>query len=401
MVLLATELAPAEYAETYINPTLKQALVALCRARPEDPVTFLAQHLHDHKPPPPVRLAAAPRPQVLGGAKAFDANPALNQAQQESLHRLTDQFKKFDKDGSGDLDVRELESLLRTAGLTLTPTDVARLLAQYDEDSSGTLSMDEFIVLARRELALAGELEIYAAAFQAADADNSGEIDVSELGALMAQLGHPSDPADLAKVCATFDVDDSGKLSFDEFIQIAKAGLVDVAEVRAALQDAAALADGEQVYTLPVSSATDAFNPPGHVVEAMCALITKHAADLDGLAGNDALETDTIHAVLVKLVRDLVHWEDGLERFPAESRGVRPCPHLARSRCPPCHPRPDLTARAAPCCTLQAVSCSRRRPTIEGGGGRTRRGRRRIRSRGWPRGTRGSRRSSARRPRRS
>ena len=42
-----------------LNHALTPALVALCRARPADPVTFLAEYLLAHKPPPPVHQPPA------------------------------------------------------------------------------------------------------------------------------------------------------------------------------------------------------------------------------------------------------------------------------------------------------------------------------------------------------
>ena len=40
---------PKAYVDTHLNPTLEPALVALCRARPADPVTWLAEYLIAHK----------------------------------------------------------------------------------------------------------------------------------------------------------------------------------------------------------------------------------------------------------------------------------------------------------------------------------------------------------------
>lgn len=54
---MAALLPPKEYVDTKLSPTLKAGLVELCRARPEDPRTWLANWLLANKPPGP--LAAA------------------------------------------------------------------------------------------------------------------------------------------------------------------------------------------------------------------------------------------------------------------------------------------------------------------------------------------------------
>ena len=209
--------------EEILSPVLIKGLTALAQARPKDPVTFLAQWLLANKPAPPV---GPPRK----GGRAFDANPTLTQAQLQSLDHLKEEFRKADASGDGELDAGELKLLLSTVGLNVGAADVSRLLAQYDADKSGKLSESEFLVLAQRELALAAELSLYASAFKSVDGDNSGEIDRSEMLLLMERLGHPADPAEVDGLIAKFDVDSSGKLSFDEFLEVVKTGLVDVSD---------------------------------------------------------------------------------------------------------------------------------------------------------------------------
>ena len=46
----AWTLGGKDYCEEHINKTLKPALVALCRERPADPVTWLANYLIETKP---------------------------------------------------------------------------------------------------------------------------------------------------------------------------------------------------------------------------------------------------------------------------------------------------------------------------------------------------------------
>lgn len=45
---------PQQYVQEHISSTLTPALAALCRERPADPVTWLANYLLANKPPPPV-----------------------------------------------------------------------------------------------------------------------------------------------------------------------------------------------------------------------------------------------------------------------------------------------------------------------------------------------------------
>lgn len=56
-------------------------------------------------------------------------------------------FAKFDVDGSGSLDVREVSAALRLMGTRVRPFQLQMLMRRFDEDGSGTLSFEEFIAL--------------------------------------------------------------------------------------------------------------------------------------------------------------------------------------------------------------------------------------------------------------
>ena len=75
---------PKSYVSTHLNPTLTPALVALCRERPADPVTWLAEYLLAHKPSPPVtQVVADPEAlleQLLADSQTPCALPVLTHA---------------------------------------------------------------------------------------------------------------------------------------------------------------------------------------------------------------------------------------------------------------------------------------------------------------------------------
>ena len=66
---------PDEYVREHIEPTLTKGLAELCRARPSNPCTWLAEWLQANKPPPPKRTAPEPKPEPLS-AEALAAATA-------------------------------------------------------------------------------------------------------------------------------------------------------------------------------------------------------------------------------------------------------------------------------------------------------------------------------------
>ena len=67
-------------------------------------------------------------------------NPAK---QQEALARNT--FKKFDTDGSGELDMNELRELFVALGATFSKKEMEEVMQQLDMSGDGLVDEDEFV----------------------------------------------------------------------------------------------------------------------------------------------------------------------------------------------------------------------------------------------------------------
>lgn len=82
---------------------------------------------------------------------------------EDELQEIGDAFKKFDDDGSGDIDVVELSDLLRYMGYRPKMDDVRRLCAQVDTSGDGHLDSREFIAFMRfrRESELSVVLAVF------------------------------------------------------------------------------------------------------------------------------------------------------------------------------------------------------------------------------------------------
>lgn len=57
---------------------------------------------------------------------------------------LRQTFDAFDRDGSGAVDFDELEAMVVSMGMTLTPVELYEMLKSADEDDSGEIDFDEF-----------------------------------------------------------------------------------------------------------------------------------------------------------------------------------------------------------------------------------------------------------------
>jgi Ca2+-binding EF-hand superfamily protein len=155
-------------------------------------------------------------------------------------------FKFFDTDASGDIDPDEFFSAMHAFGLEFTEDQVLALFGYYDVDRDGGLSYYEFIdkvlesgfgnegkekvmtVLVTQPEEEEKEMKSVLSAsdldkentkklFRKFDANNSGEIDMRELGILVKSLGLNMGSEEINNAMVDLDKDQNGAISFDEF----------------------------------------------------------------------------------------------------------------------------------------------------------------------------------------
>ena len=82
--------------------------------------------------------ADRPEPIMTPGedlARAFDQEVSLI-----DYDMLRETFNQFDTDGSGAVDFNELEAMVTSMGMALTPLELYNMLSEADEDDTGGLT---------------------------------------------------------------------------------------------------------------------------------------------------------------------------------------------------------------------------------------------------------------------
>ena len=85
----------------------------------------------------PLPLAAAGDP----GEDAVSSARYSSQASEEELRLWQHTFKQFDRDGGGDVDIRELGLMLRHLGQTPSDAQMRLIIEEVDIDLSGTIDL--------------------------------------------------------------------------------------------------------------------------------------------------------------------------------------------------------------------------------------------------------------------
>lgn len=119
-------------------------------------------------------------------------------------------FKYVDKDGSGQLDYKELQTALKQAGLNFSLMSTNMFLRLFDPDRSGQISFQEFCNLYQWIVDKQQK-------FQQADADRSGSLNLQEIYGATQQCGYRLDQHAFHAACVAYDPDKNASMSMTEF----------------------------------------------------------------------------------------------------------------------------------------------------------------------------------------
>lgn len=107
----------------------------------------------------------------------------------EQIAQLHEVFEHFDADHSGSIDVQELGAVFEAMGQTLSPEELKSLMSQVDDDGSGEMEFDEFLLLMCSNFGVTHSFDSELVdAFAKKDPTHSGMISCNDLVELVSEL---------------------------------------------------------------------------------------------------------------------------------------------------------------------------------------------------------------------
>ncbi|KAK8943323.1 Calcium-dependent protein kinase 7 [Platanthera guangdongensis] len=141
----------------------------------------------------------------------------------EEVAGIKEMFKSMDINNKGRITLEELKHGLHKNGHQVPDQDVKILMDAADLDGDGTLEYSEFVALSIH-LRKLGNDDHLRTAFAFFDQDKSGYIEIEELSvALEDDLG-PNHEEVINAIISDVDTDKDGKISYEEFAAMMKAG---------------------------------------------------------------------------------------------------------------------------------------------------------------------------------
>lgn len=134
--------------------------------------------------------------------------------------QIRELFSLYDEDSSGTISMEELPTLLRGAGFLPTQSRCGELMERYDKNGDGTLSLNELYRLCENEDLPEFDKETIKSAFDKVDKDKKGFLRVKDLTRLLTTMGETLSEEDAKNLFQSADTSEDGKVDLNELMAL-------------------------------------------------------------------------------------------------------------------------------------------------------------------------------------
>jgi len=139
---------------------------------------------------------------------------------EQQIAEFKEAFSLFDKDGDGQITVKELGTVMQSLGLNPSESELQDMLNEVDADNSGAIDFNEFLVMMARKGTGSDPEKELREAFKVFDRDGTGTISKDELRHVMKSLGENLTEEEIDEMLKMADKDGDGTIDYNEFAEI-------------------------------------------------------------------------------------------------------------------------------------------------------------------------------------
>ncbi|XP_071081348.1 uncharacterized protein [Haliotis cracherodii] len=138
----------------------------------------------------------------------------------DQIAEMREAFGLFDKNGDGMITTAELGAVIRSLGQNPTEGELQDMIAEVDENESGTIEFPEFMTMMSKRMKEETPKEELYEAFQVFDKDGNGYISTTELRHVMTNLGEKLTEEEAEEMMKTADSSGDGRINYAEFTKV-------------------------------------------------------------------------------------------------------------------------------------------------------------------------------------
>merc|ERR1719398_346472 len=138
----------------------------------------------------------------------------------EQKEELREAFNLFDTEHSGTIDARELKAALRALGFEVKKEDVRRMLSDVGKDPTQPIDFNDFQEMMRGRMPDKNSRAEIDKVFALFDEDETGKISFRNLKRIAQELGESLTDEELNEMIEEADRDGDGLINPDEFYRV-------------------------------------------------------------------------------------------------------------------------------------------------------------------------------------
>jgi len=160
-----------------------------------------------------------------GGISKEEAHACIDEhmsgSDAEEAHDAVDEgFAEADKDGSGELEIKELRAAMQSLGFEAKNQTIFQMISDLDKNKSGSIDFEEFLDMMTARMSDKDTREDISKVFRLFDDDTSGSITLRNLRRVAKELGETMTDEELQEMIDRADSNGDGAVSMDDFYNI-------------------------------------------------------------------------------------------------------------------------------------------------------------------------------------
>lgn len=152
---------------------------------------------------------------------AFDAKkferPGLSA---DEVEEIKEAFDLFDTDGTGEINVSELTTAMKTLGFDTKNQVIYKMIEEMDTEGDGVISFDEFLDMMTARISDKNTRDDIERVFKLFDSNRNGYISLDDMKRVAKELGEDISDKELQEIIQRADLDSDNQLTLEDFYQV-------------------------------------------------------------------------------------------------------------------------------------------------------------------------------------
>ena len=143
-------------------------------------------------------------------------NVMVKHLSSKQIKDLETEFGKLDNDGSGTLEIEELQRAIENAKMNISEAEIRQIIKEIDYAENGKINYSEFIsaTINTKDFLTEDRLQ---AIFQSFDIDNTKYITIQNLKDAFSKFGRSISQREIEQIMKEHDKDGDQQIDFNEF----------------------------------------------------------------------------------------------------------------------------------------------------------------------------------------